>query len=265
MIHHTHCALRLGDNLAHLHFLRALAKRNPDRRFIHAAHLCYLPQLVEVVCDLPNITLVDLESACDRHVPQDYWTMRPRWASVDAWKNAGGFWEAHPLKNDYAAFYLAFFDALAAEFGLECPFLEPGDLLFDYPALKHLRSEPSSWLVINSAPMSNQWSGHDAARLDELIGSLRGHVLTTFPCRHGQCVRDFDMTVSGVGALSLQTRHILMVSTGPSWPTFNVWNRDTVQTRIVLIDHERIEIAPNTHHCATIEQARAVLAQKGLL
>lgn len=66
-----------------------------------------------------------------------------------------------------------------------------------------------------------------------------------------------------IGLSSQNCRFILMVSTGPSWPTFNVWNRDT--PRIILIDHERINITPNTAHCSSVEAVRKILKERGQL
>ena len=55
-----------------------------------------------------------------------------------------------------------------------------------------------------------------------------------------------------------------MVSTGPSWPTFNVWNQNNVQTRLLFLERERIDL-PRVIHCGTREEARARLQDQGLL
>lgn len=251
---HTHCALRLGDNLAHLHLLRALAQHRTGYQFVHWAHRHYLPQLIEVVADLPNITLHDL-----RYQPKGI-------VSHDAWKNAGGYWEQHPQRNDYAAFYLEFYEQFAARLGLHSPFSKADDLLFNYPALLDYKSDPFDFLVVNSPPQSGQWMAYELEALDQLARDLfcQGHtVATTRPLRGIPCT--IPNTVTGVGGISIQARHIIAVSTGPSWPTFNVWNVQTCALRIILIDRERIEIAPNTHHCKHVATARSILTDKGLL
>lgn len=250
----THCALRLGDNLAHLHFLRALAVRNPNRQFIHYAHQHYLPQLIEVVCDLPNLTVRDLAHAQD--------------TGVDAWKNQMQIWEEHPRKNDYAAFYLDFFSWLAPQLGFVSPFSTAAHLLFDYPGLLHYAAEPLDFLVVNSAPQSGQWAAAhtELPALDALAQELAKAgktILTTRPVTG--CATTRGESVTAIGAQAISARCIIAVSTGPSWPTFNVWSAAAAPLRILLIDHERINLAPNTHHAQTVAQVREILAAHKML
>jgi hypothetical protein len=264
----TYCAMRLGDNLAHLHFMRALAKAYPTMRFEHAALLHYLPQMIEVVADLPNLSLRDIMQC--RGEP-----------GANAWKNAGGFWETHELKDRYAEFMLVWFDLLAKRLGLVSPFTQPSDLLFDYPALQRGKDHDSGltlhpltvkfveldFLVVNSVPMSGQWRGFDEPALNTLIQSLaqRYDVVTTR--RTGLNVAATEsipgFTVTDIGALSLFAKNIIMVSTGPRWPCLNVWTRDCF--RIVLQDTEELGITENTHQCRTVKDATRVLKENGFI
>jgi len=251
----TFCAYRLGDNLAHLHFLRGLAKLNPHTQFTHACHLCYMDQLSEVVYDLPNLRLI----------PLDYKPLN----SIDAWKNAGGFWDTHPLKNDYAAFYLKFFDHLAERMELESPFSDPYDLLFDYPAINKPTKlcDPFDILIINSKPMSNQWQGYSEDQMTQMVAALakKYSVITTQKCRVGVPCTQGNFTVTSIGTLSLSCKYIVGASTGPSWPTFNIWNKETVKRRIILLDHEDVNIAPNTVCCKSVLEAKKMLQLEGIL
>jgi len=54
-----------------------------------------------------------------------------------------------------------------------------------------------------------------------------------------------------------------MVSTGPSWPTLNIWTADLF--RVVLIDNERLGLTSNTHHCRTARDAMRALKTAGFL
>lgn len=254
----THCALRLGDNLAHLHFLRKVAAQNPSMTFTHAAHLCYMNQLSEVIYDVPNIRLIPIE-----YKEAD---------SIDVWKNAGGFWENHVLKNNYGLFGVAFFRMLAEKMGIASPLEKPSDLLFDYPAIKKAAKicEPFDCLIINSRPMSNQWQRYNEQEMTALIAVVarRMKTITTARCRIDVACTDdpkLQHTVTTIGTLSLSCKYIVMVSTGPSWPTFNVWNTETIKRRVILIDDENVNIAPNTVCCKTVTDARKMLELEGVI
>ena len=258
MTFNTHCDLRLGDNLAHLHWLRKMAQVYPEHRFVNAAHLCYLNQLQEVVWDLPNLRLIPTE-----YKPGD---------SIDVWKNAGGYWETHLLKNDYGRFYICFFRMIAEKMGLESPLNEPSDLLFDYPAILKPKavSEPFDCLVINSAPQSGQWKKYNEANMNAMIAVLARQmkVITTAKTPFDlACTNDprLTYTVTSIGSLSLHCKYIVMVSTGPSWPTFNIWNKETIKRRVILIDSENVNIAPNTVSCDNCMDAIKMLQLEGIL
>lgn len=278
MIFRTHCAVRLGDNLLALHLIRGFAKAHPEHRFVHYAHLQYISQLAEVVCDLPNLQVCSLETVASDDTSANYWGMTPRCTlnSVDLWKNApgggssqSGFWEKHPLKLDYAQFALALGVKVGAQLGLTSPWRVPADLLFDYPALLAGTAKPFDVLVINSAPQSGQVSGFRAEEMTLLVGELarRYVVVTTAPTGIAGvgCTQHQGLTVTGVGILSRFCRVIVMVSTGPSWPTFNAWNRQTVEHRVILLENERVELAPNTVHVSNAGEARKVLQLRGVL
>lgn len=300
--HHTYCEFHLGDNLFHLHFLRALARARPDERFLHAAHGCHLEQMREVVADLPNIALIRLE---DR-APE----------SVNAWKDAGGFFGRHPRNWAYYEFYLEWFAELARRMGLESPFTTMTDLLFDYPALRRpvWRDVEFDTLLVNSQPCSGQWMAwHRAdqtllmeglarrmAEKTRLIvtqavpemdascsacgaavhydphSALWHHLGNEGALRDAEheacaprskmlCTREGNLSVSQIGALSLRCRNLVMIGTGPAWPTCNVFNRESVKLRIVLLDPERVNYDPAIRHARDFAEMEAMLTAEGLL
>lgn len=261
---HSHNAYHLGDNLVHLHFLRKVALANPDRQFVHAAQWQYLSQLNDLTDDLPNLKLVSLDYALPTN-------------SIDSWRGAGGLWYQHPNRHDFIGFHLEWFDILAKKMGVENPIKQPWQMLFDYP---HLREPIQEFiggfdiLVINAPPGSGQFQAYDrGVALSVLSAALcsAGHTVITTHSIDGTGARpvfvtsELRLSVTEIGRLSLRCHTILMVSTGPSWPTFNIWNQESVKRRIILIDWERLNFSPNTVHCQTVDQAREVLVKDGLL
>jgi hypothetical protein len=251
----THCDWHLGDNLVHLHYLRKVAVRHPERRFIHAANFQFLSQLVEAVVDIPNLSLMDLEYKSEN--------------SIDVWKNRNGFFQEHPNKFDYAEFYIDFFEHISEELNVRSQILRKSDFLFDYPGIKKRLFPAFDFLIINSGPMSLQFSTFSKVEFDDLIGLLlhRGYsVITTAPSIH-DCTATIHprLSISAIGGLSLGCKYIVGISTGPSWPTFNIWNTESVQLRILMLEAERVEIAPNTEHAESMPEVLSILKARGLV
>ncbi len=165
----THCIYHMGDHLAHLYYyLRKQAVRYPEHHFVHAAHFEYLPQLIEVVSDISNISLIDIE-----YKPE---------SSGDVWKNSDLFYDNYENKSDYAAVYVDFFRYLSSKLGL-----------------------------------------------------------------------------------SLSCKYIVGICNGSTWPTFNIWNTESVLLRILLLDREQVLIAPNTEHARTMPELVNILRSRDLL
>jgi len=272
----THNAYHLGDNLVHLHFLRKVALANPDREFIHAARWQYRRELEPVVADVPNLNLTELDhdpfykypfdgSVAFHHVADQSSNHPKVWhydRSVNAWRGADGFWYAHPDRNDFVKFHLeAWFPLLCERIEVENPMRTPADMLFDYPALQMPVPDlvPFDVLVMNAPPGSGQFEAFSATELDNIICELEFNKVKVVATGSGFPKPHFSVTQ--IGQMSLHCHTILMVSTGPSWPTFNVWNKDSIKLRVILLDAERVNLAPFTVHCSRIEEAREILLE----
>lgn len=259
---HTFNQYHLGDNLVHLHFLRALAKQHPELFFTHTCDAKHIAQLHPVVADLPNLSLTS------------DWSQLPPGA-LNAWRGDNNHWYCHPLKLDFARYHVeAWFPVLAERMGLLCPFRTPADLQFDYPALK----DNGAWkihnpdiLIINSPPMSGQAAGYDPQAFINLALQLQaaGHeVATTHETGVAEiwCTLRAKLDVTHIGCLSQRCcKAVIGVSTGPKWTTMNVWNRDTVKLRLLLLDTERVWISPNTVHANNVSLFREIIKDHGLL
>lgn len=291
---HTYNRFHLGDNLLQLHFLRHLALRYPEHSFVHAVKESYLGQLPEVIDDVENVSLIRLEEM-ERYADV-------RW--INAWKNAGceiawdrpfspGFWDTHPHRNDFSRFHLELFGILSRQMGLETPFYEPADLWFDYPKIRDSQNAAKilndvnadrpgatgfDFLVVNAVPLSGQLRAfrgdpqHLVPLIDELSANYR--VIVTNPIERSPdgssaarlwCTQDYGLSVTDIGTLSLHCPYLLMVSTGPSWTTFNAWNRQTVTLRVILLDVEQLNLGGNTIQASSRDSARAILVEHGLL
>lgn len=254
---YTHCDWHLGDHLLHLLYLRRLAIRHPEQKFVHAAAFVYLPQLIEVVADLANISLIDLE-------------YRPS-QSEDVWKNRDDYYLGHPKFYDFTGYYIEFFERISNILGFENPIKTSADFLFDYPAIKKIQRSDVDFLVINSSPMSGQFDGYSSDHFNWLIGLLleRGYsLLTTAPTPYDiPCTQTQQpaLSVSAIGGASLSCKYIVGVATGPIWPTFNVWNTESVLLRVLLLDGERVFISPNTEHAETMPELVNILRERDLL
>ena len=258
----TYNAYHLGDNLLTLHYLRALAKAYPAFHFTHAAPATYLGQLAPLAADLPNLSLSALHDS------------PPPPTAHNAWLGADGWFYGQPDRHDFVAIYLRHFRRLSQALGLPSPFTKARDLLFDYPALESpLPAELDDGhriLVINSAPQSGQFPAYDPAAFDRIVRDLRnaGHIVaTTSPSPHASlCTQDTRMDITAIGRLSQTATAIIGVPTGPLWPTFNIWNADTIKTRILLLDTERVDILPeHTMHANHLSLVPELLQTAGLL
>lgn len=251
----THTTLSLGDNMWSLQYLRKQAMLYPEHRFVHAAPFNLLSQLIEVVADLPNLSLIDF----------DY---KPHY-SLFTWVNSDNFIDNHPDKWNIARVLVDFFEVFSKKIGLESGLKNPADLAYDYPSITRTHyTQNFDFMVINSQPLSDQFL--DFAALNGLVGELveRGHTIVTTAKTEFQeivCTTDHKLTITQIGSLSLNCKHILGVATGPMWPTFNTFNAHSVELRLLLLTDYKVNISPNTVHAETTAIARNILKDRGLL
>lgn len=238
---YTHCEFHIGDQILHIHLLRALAKQHPEVTFVHFCHACHLSQLTEVVQDLPNVVLRDFESKA-------WWENEIR--SLNVWKNEGNAWQDSTLRYDWSSYYLWWHGVVARRMGFESPFTCREHLLHDWPALE-TDLVPSTeegyiydFLIGDSAPSSGQyseWADHSKEPLAELISRLseKWSVLTTSKLKETGC------SISYIGRISQLCKHSIMVPNGPFWATLNTHNHHSNwgRKRIILLDNqERLEM-----------------------
>ncbi len=266
-----HNRYHLGDCLQILHLLRSLAKQNDQTPFVFFTNGCNLPQLREVVADLPNILLADFESPL--------WKEREH-ESIDTWKNVGatdtrqgevqnyqrGFWETSPNRWNWSAFALEHHMLTCAKMRLPFPFTCREHLLLDYPALEPQGDEPEvDFLIGDSAPSSGQyseWADHSKNPLQNLV--IRFHMegksfLQTSGFQRG------GSTISTIGRCSLKAKHHIMVGNAPFFTTLNVHNNHYSEgrKRIVLLDNGEQLNMPGIAQCANVAEVLAIARTEG--
>ena len=230
---HTYNEYHLGDNLVHLNYLRRVCKENPDLEFTHHCNPMHHAQLTPLLEDVP-ISLQGLS------IPPN---------AVNAWVGRDNYFYNHPLQHDWVNFHLEWFDHLSNLLELPSPMACREDLLFEYPALNQIISEPFDYLIINSPPQSNQLRDYTPEFFNKRVRELSNEgykVVTTHPTGMVSCTLDWGLDVTGIGSLSNQAKHIEGVATGPMWTTFNIFNKDKVLSRKFYCSDQSVNLTDNT-------------------
>lgn len=254
--HYSFNAYHIGDQMAHLQFLRKIAVANPQHEWIHFMHEMHLAQLIPVVEDIPTIDLRPLESEQGKKAQDGQFVDADgKYRARNVWKNAGGYWENHEFRNDYTNFYIAWFAKLAAEMGLLSPIMHPANLLFDYPKLLEPAwpGEEFDYLVINSRPCSGQFMAYDKLLyfdplLDKLVKAGKRVVCTQATAIEG--VKVTSLSLTQIGNLSMRCKNIVAVATGPLWPCCNVWANP--EKLIICLDCPERNIAPGAIYATSL-------------
>jgi hypothetical protein len=252
---HTHNGLRLGDNLIQLNFLRRLCLANPELEITHYYNpaLCKMEEIDAMRSDISlRLRLKTIDQA-----PAE---------SIDSWRNAGGYWERHPEKLNFAQFHLDWFAELSSRMVVKNPITTLSNLLFDYPALDSFISMAPDFdaVVINSPGLSGQFQNFNPDHFRTLVSRLvaKGHrVVTTEPT--GLCPAFDGKNVTWIGATAAKAKLIVGTSTGPSWPCFNVHNR--LATHIMCLDTESVVLTPRGRVARSPHHAISILEELGIL
>jgi hypothetical protein len=265
--HYSFNVYHIGDQMAHLQFLRKMAVANPQHEWIHFMHEMHLTQLIPVVEDIPTIDLRPLECEQGKKAQDGQFVDADgKYRARNVWKNAGGYWENHEFRNDYTNFYIAWFAKLAAEMGLLSPIMPPANLLFDYPKLLEPAwpGEEFDYLVINSRPCSGQFLAYDRLLyfdplLEAIVKSGASVAVTQYTGVTGVRVTTASqLTLTQIGNVSLRCKKIIGVGTAPWWATCNLWAKP--ERRIIMLDcGEIVDFDGKTEQAKSLAQAADML------
>lgn len=265
-----HNTYHIGDGMIIAHLLRHLAKKQPDRKFWLFLQKSSLPSISEVVQDLQNIELFSFDSA--------QWAQEKH-RSVDTWKNYKDNWVKSKNRWNWVEHTLEHHDWTAKRMGCVSDFTRAEHLLFDYPALgpsvqdDQKEKWDAEFLICNSDPRSGQvvaMQGEHSGYLDDLVWKLgqKYSVTTTKPANGALCTQAMGHSISMIGRYSIRCKHHILVSTGPSWPTFNTHNHhlwDHTRKRIVLLDNGEHLNLPWIQQVGRVEEAEEILRADNLL
>lgn len=263
-----HNTYHIGDAMIIAHLLRDLSKRHPDQDFWLFLHANILPAIVEVVQDRPNLILFSFES--------DQWAQEKH-RSIDTWKNFQDFWVRSKNRWNWVESTLEHHDWTAKRMGFVSQFTRAEHLLFDYPALgpavEDMGRKEADFLICNSDPRSGQlgpMQGEGSGYLDKLILKIaKNHtVTTTKPAEGALCTQAMGHSLSMIGQYSIWCKHHILVSTGPSWPTFNTHNHhlwNPSRKRIVLLDNGEHLNLPWIQQVSRVEQVEDILRGENLI
>jgi len=246
----------LGDCLFQCLYFHRLAPKFPNDEFVLHCRDEHHKQLAETVEHLPNVKLL----------PND--PSKPR--GINCWIGAGEHWHKHPNRNQMLPFWLEWFGIISKQAELPNPFKTITDLWWDFPSIDKPTplSKPFDFLVVNAQPLSGQVNVN-TSEMNALIGLLRdkGHsIVTTNPSIPG-VPNTFEqgISVSGIGNVSNFCTYHLMISTGPSWLTWNKSNVGKVKFRMILLDYIKLDYDATCHHFGYVQGAANFLVAQKLL
>lgn len=244
----------LGDQIFDLFYLSRLAVLHPDDFYVYYCHVS--DQIRELVEDLDNIEIAPLANRTP--------------AAIGSWIGTDRYWHTSPLRNDYPRFYLDWFNQLEARTGVRNPFSDTEQFWFDFASILKPVSPSRRFdvLLVNSRPDSGQfpYDPNQMRQLAELLAEQGLSVIATDHCgvRGVECTRDHRLSISGIANLSNRCRFHVMISTGPSWLTFNTTNRHLPIKRIVLLKTIRLGY-PDVIYCDDMPAAVKALVSEGIL
>jgi hypothetical protein len=138
---------------------------------------------------------------------------------------------------------------------IECPFNTVEDLLYDNPKLKHgYNTKQFDVLLVNSDGQSNQTLSNNEEDYESFIEKCKLKnlsVITTKKLKDYPCTSDYNLSVMGIGGLSIHSKVIVGVGTGAIQCCLNVWNKNK---RFLYIDQHHFFHLPNIKMINSVKQ-----------
>jgi hypothetical protein len=211
-IFHSQSETHLGDCLLHAHFLNEVVKLHPNFIFNYYVLDKHKEQVKDFVEDNNKVTIKPYNEA-----------------PVNSFRGWVGQFGIPFIPFNLCELRLSSYIKLCNKLQIKCPFQVIEDLL---PTIKKLNPTKEEWdiLFINSTPLSNQLSKNIYDR--EFIEKFKNKkIITTKPIKDIPCTLDYNLSVYKIGQLSLFSKKIIGINTGP-W--FSVMNKNNLENKKTL-------------------------------
>ena len=256
MVIETYNELHLGDNIIHLNYIKRLTDLYPNLEVIHYCNQAYCRQLISLFSDCRSIQILSLNLK--------------RKSAINCWIGDRDYFYKSANRFDWVSFHLEFFDYFSNILNVENPIKCSHDLLLDCPSLNGLNSKlpEFDFLIINSRPESSQIVDFNTNFFDDL--SLKLHnkgykVITTHPNSFNMSTIEMEFNLLEIGQISSHCKAIIGVPNGPAWPTFNVFNCQTVKFRIFWLSVQSLKLTNNCFSISSPDEIMNLLLQARIL
>lgn len=221
-----HNQAHLGDCIQSLHFFIKASKIN-EVKFKFNCDRNYFGQFKNLIKGY-NIELIDEKSRDSIET----------W--VDGHKKYHEYQKQSDLPNgkkDQSKTFLLHWIDISKIMNIECPFKEKNDLIYDEDVLGEncIHNEKYDYLIINSKPLSGQFSRYCESEFKKLVENILKEnktVITTQKIENIPCTNDCGLDVVEIGKLSKNVKNIMAVNTGPLHLCLNKWTIDKVNFTI---------------------------------
>lgn len=163
------------------------------------------------------------------------------------------FHKEYKHNMDYDTFYVKFFKQLSDIARIDCPIQNENDMLLDNETIKYRIFDKYDYLIVNSVPYSGQYPTDKIdSEFLKLLKRMTGKIITTKKVDGYECTSDYNLSLLGIGQLSLYVNNVIAIHTSPLIPTFNKWSIDSIK-RWIIIRKEPIKYSyKNVYSCTKI-------------
>lgn len=215
-----HNTAHLGDCIQTMHFLTNAVKKNNNINFNFACNPIYHNQLNELIED-KNLLKLD-DKIYSNSV--DTWISKHNYQKISDESDI-----IFKEESDQATFFLLLWKKVSAIMGIECPFNNKSDMIYNQAILKEESPHKNfDLLFINSVNMSIPFPNFDEDCNWLIEKTKNKKVITTRKVNNLPCTLDYNLSVVDIAKLSKNVKNIVAVNTGPLHLCMNKWTINNI-------------------------------------